>query len=90
MKRQFFRDIEQAFMYILAIAIATGLFILIGLLIYKSIPEQNKDLLNIVIGTFLAAFSSIISYFFGSSKGSNDKTEHIINMRNEKKNDAVG
>ena len=94
MKRQIFKDIEQAFMYILAISIAAGLFILIGLLIYRSIPPENKDLLNIVIGAFLAAFSSIITYFFGSSKGSSEKTEHIMKLTNGKKveenNNAVG
>jgi xanthine/uracil permease len=62
-------------LYILAVVIVVGFFVLLGLLIFKEIPPQNKDLLNIVIGTLLAAFMSVVSYWYGSSKGSADKTE---------------
>jgi len=69
-------------MYSLAALIVFGIFILVGLLIFKTMPEANKDLLILVIGNLMAAFISVISYFFGSSKGSSDKTE-LMHKQNE-------
>ena len=68
-------------MYSLAALIVLKIFVLVGLLIFQTMPEANKDLLILVIGNLMAAFISVISYFFGSSKGSSDKTE-IINKQN--------
>jgi hypothetical protein len=40
-------------------------------------PELNKDLGLIVIGVLAAKFSDVVAYFFGSSKGSSDKTKML-------------
>jgi hypothetical protein len=37
------------------------------------IPNNNKDLINILIGMVATSFVSIVAYYFGSSKGSRDK-----------------
>lgn len=66
---------KELFMYILAIIIVVGIFVLLGILIVREVPVANKDLLNIVVGAFISAFTLVIGYFFGSSKGSADKTE---------------
>ena len=66
---------KNLMMYVLGGLITIGFFGLLWLLIYISIPEQNKDLLNIAIGSLLAAFATVVGYFYGSSKGSADKTE---------------
>jgi cytochrome c biogenesis protein CcdA len=68
---------KNLFMYILGALIVLGFFGLLALLIYKGIPEQNNDVLNITIGGLLAAFATIVSYFYGSSKGSHDKNEML-------------
>jgi len=70
---------KDLFMYILAVIIIAGIFILLGVLLMHEIPTENKDLLNIVIGAFIASFSAVISYFFGSSKGSAEKNEMLKN-----------
>jgi hypothetical protein len=62
-------------LYIIAGIIIIGVFTLIGFLIYKPIPEINRDVLNLTIGALLVAFASVINYWFGSSKGSSDKTD---------------
>lgn len=72
--------IKDLLMYILGGLIVLGFFCLLGLLIYITIPEPNKDLLNIAIGSLIAAFATVVGYFYGSSKGSSDKTE-LLNQK---------
>lgn len=69
----------------LAGIVITGIFILLGILIFKQIPETNNDLLYMVVGALIVSFNTIISYFFGSSKSSADKNEMIKNKFLDKK-----
>ena len=68
---------KDLFMYILGGLIVFGFFGLIGILIYNGVPAENQDLLNITIGSLLAAFATVVGYFYGSSKGSADKNEML-------------
>ena len=68
---------KDLFMYILGGLIVAAFFCLLALLVFNGIPEQNESLLNIAIGSLLAGFSTVVAYFYGSSKGSSDKTEMI-------------
>ena len=74
--------IKELLMYILGGLIVFGFFALMALLIYITIPQPNKDLLNIAIGSLIAAFATVVGYFYGSSKGSADKNE-LINKKPE-------
>lgn len=69
------KEIKELFMYTLAIIIIVGVFILVGILITHEIPKENKDLLNIVVGGYVTLTTMVVSYFFGSSKGSADKND---------------
>lgn len=62
-------------MYILAGMITLGYFGLLAILTFKGVPEQNNDLYNTAMGALLVAFSMVVGYWFGSSKGSSDKNE---------------
>lgn len=66
---------KDKFMYILGGVVVAGTFALLALFIYVEIPEKNEALLNISAGTLLTAFSAVVYYFYGSSKGSSDKTD---------------
>lgn len=71
---------RELFMYILGAFIALGTFTLIGLLVLVVLkhPESPlKDTLTLAIGSLLAAFGLVVGYFYGSSKGSADKSEAI-------------
>ena len=70
---------KQIFQYVLAALIAVGLYWVTYLLIMKAAPEGNKDALLIVLGVMAAAFSSVVGYFFGSSKGSAEKNDLLKN-----------
>jgi len=61
--------------YTLASLVTLGFFALLYILVFHAIPETNKDILNIVIGSLISAFTGVVGFFFGSSQSSQDKTE---------------
>lgn len=73
--------LKDLMMYILGGLITLGFFGLLGLLIFNPTPMENKDLLNITIGSLIAGFTTVVGYFYGSSKGSAEKNE-LINRKN--------
>jgi hypothetical protein len=76
-----FRDI---FKYVLGGLIVIGFFTICIFLLRAEIPGVNKDLFNLLTGALIAAFSTIVGFFYGSSLGSQEKTEMI----NKKNNDV--
>ena len=64
--------------YILDFFIVISTFVLGLLLFLTPIPEQNKDILNILFGTLLGLSVTVVNYHRGSSIGSASKSE-IIN-----------
>jgi len=67
-------------MYILATVIVVGFFALIGLLMWRSMPEGSNDIAFMLFGALVASFTSVVSYFFGSSKGSADKNKLLSGL----------
>jgi drug/metabolite transporter (DMT)-like permease len=68
---------KDFFQYVLGGMIVLGFFSLIGILILHAIPEPNRDLLNVAFGGLITSFIAIVTYFYGSSKGSSDKNEML-------------
>ena len=73
-------------MYILGVLIIVGFFALLVILIFKPIPENNNEVLNLAIGSLLSSFSMVVGYFYGSSAGSAQKTELMNNNKIDKDN----
>lgn len=69
--------------YILDFFIVISTFALGLLLFLTPIPEQNKDILNILFGTLLGLSVTVVNYHRGSSTGSASKSE-IINKLKDK------
>lgn len=69
--------------YILDFFIVISTFTLGLLLFLTPIPEQNKDILNILFGTLLGLSVTVVNYHRGSSNGSASKSE-IINKLKDK------
>lgn len=61
--------------YILGSIITVGFFILLGLLIFRPIPQGNNEILYLAVGALISAFSLVVGYYFGSSAGSAEKTD---------------
>jgi hypothetical protein len=72
---------SNRFMYVLATVVVIGFFGIVGALFFKAIPDGSKEVAYILFGTLSASFGSIMQYFFGSSKGSKEKTEMFIKGR---------
>jgi hypothetical protein len=67
--------------YIIALVVTLGFCTTLGLFIFRAVPEANNQALNITLGAFTAAFMTVVTYFFGSSKGSAEKTEALMNNK---------
>ena len=67
---------------LLAICILIATFILFGLVMFAEgmIDTTRKDIIIYVLGVLSAISTQIVSYYFGSSKGSNDKNMAIDKM----------
>ena len=74
---------EKIFRYALACLIASGFFAVLLFLVKFSIPENNKDLLYIVIGVLIGAFGTIVNYEWGSSRSSSEKNDLLKGGKND-------
>ena len=59
----------------LAIFVVLSSFVLFGILIFVDVRPEAKDILIYILGVLSAAVTQILSYYFGSSQGSKDKSE---------------
>ena len=69
---------ERIIQYSFAAFLLLGFFVLLGIMLYRPIPEQNKSVLEIVLGALAGSVVTVIAYYFGSSKGSSDKQEMLM------------
>ena len=65
------KDKKEIYMYVLGAVIVLGFF---GVVIYKLYKGSD---IQLEIGALLASFAAVVGYFFGSSKGSSDKTDML-------------
>jgi hypothetical protein len=72
---------SKRFVYILAIVVILLTFGYDYYILFNAVPTANKDFLNIVAGSLnTGCLATIIGFFFGSSKGSDDKNKVIENI----------
>ena len=67
-------------LYVLAWTIVTGFFGLIIAMIFITVPQDSSGVVFMLFGSLSAGFGSVIGYFFGSSKSSSDKTDHLVDI----------
>lgn len=68
---------------ILVAAVVIGFFAFLIVLAFVNIPKENKDLVNMLLGAFIVSFTTVISYRFGSSKGSAEKDVTIAQQNTD-------
>jgi dolichol kinase len=73
--KQFLENFSKtSIAHILGVIIVVGCFILMYLMTFKPIPAENKDVVNIAVGfIFGGALAGVTGYFYGASKGDNNK-----------------
>ena len=62
---------------ILAYGVTIGFFGVLAVIMFCSIPNTSRDVLNIMLGSLGTAWTGVIAYYFGSSSGSDAKTQII-------------
>lgn len=72
---------SNKFMYTLATIVVAGFFGVVATLFFADVPKGSENVLYILVGTLAAEFGSIMRYFFGSSKGSSDKTAMLMKRK---------
>ncbi len=60
---------------LLAAGITAGFFGILAYLMLYSPPAGSRDVLNIMLGSLGTAWVSVVAYYFGSSAGSDRKTD---------------
>jgi hypothetical protein len=60
---------------ILAITITVGFFGMLAVVMHYGVQPQSEKLVDIMLGSLGAAWLSVVTYYFGSSAGSDKKTE---------------
>jgi hypothetical protein len=64
---------------VLALSILLLTFVLFGIVMFDNTPVESsrKDILIYILGVLSAISTQIVSYYFGSSAGSKEKTEQL-------------
>ncbi len=71
-------------LYILTWVVVVGFFAVLIMNMVSAIPEGQNTTVSLLIGALIGGFTSVLSYFFGSSKGSSDKSKQIERMGDQK------
>ena len=72
--------LEKAVVPILALGVVGLAFMLIGILMFVDTPNDQQQLVIFALGFITSAAGQVLSFYFGSSQGSKDKTEEIKGM----------
>lgn len=72
-------------LYVLAWVLVVGFLVLIGFLLKVPVPEDQNGVLFMLFGALAAGFSQVLSFFFGSNKSSENKTDMLFNSTPIKK-----
>jgi hypothetical protein len=62
---------------ILAIGVLTGAIFIALLVFFVDFPDSQENILIFVLGSLYGLATQVISYYFGSSQGSKDKTSEL-------------
>jgi translation elongation factor EF-1beta len=60
-------------LYCLAWVLIVGFFSLVGILLWRPVPQDSSGVIFLLFGTLAGAFGSVVGFFFGSSRGSQAK-----------------
>lgn len=83
------KEVKDLYMYLLGALIVIGFFTILIVVFKTEIPTSNTSIANIIIGALVAKFGDVVGYFFGSSKGSADKTEAVNKAAESLANNTV-
>jgi hypothetical protein len=62
---------------ILAIGTVSGALVMTSLIFFVDFPDSQENIIIFVLGSLFGIATQVMSYYFGSSQGSKEKTEEI-------------
>lgn len=71
-------------LYVTAWAVLIGFFTLTGALMFYPLPQGSPQAVFMLFGALAGGFGQVLQYFFGSSKGSSEKTKLLTEMEHGK------
>jgi hypothetical protein len=71
---------KEVYMYVLGAIVVIGF---IALAVFLVVSGKYPDAVNLMVGAVISSFTLVLGYFYGSSKGSADKTEAINQKLNQ-------
>jgi len=72
--------LEKAVVPILALGVVGLAFMLIAILMFVNTPQDQQQIIIFALGFITSAAGQVLSFYFGSSQGSKDKTKEIQDM----------
>lgn len=69
--------LDKAVVPILALGTVGIAFFLIGILMIKDVPQDQQQMVIFALGFITSSAGQVLSFYFGSSQGSKDKTKEI-------------
>ena len=72
--------LDKVVVPVLALGVVGLAFALIGVLMFVNTPTDQQQIIIFALGFITSAAGQVLSFYFGSSQGSKDKTEEIKGM----------
>jgi len=72
--------LEKAVVPVLALGVVGLAFVLIAVLMFVDTPDNQQQLVIFALGFITSAAGQVLSFYFGSSQGSKDKTKEIESL----------
>ena len=73
--------LEKLTMPLLALGTVGLAFLLIGILIFSDIPDDQENIIIFALGFITSAATQVLSFYFGSSQGSKYKDAQLNGLR---------
>jgi hypothetical protein len=74
---QYSTKLDKAVVPILALGTVSLAFLLIGILMFRDVPQDQQQMIIFALGFITSSAGQVLSFYFGSSQGSKDKTKEI-------------
>jgi hypothetical protein len=69
--------LDKAVVPVLALGTVTLAFLFIAILMFRDVPTDQQQMVIFALGFITSSAGQVLSFYFGSSQGSKDKTKEI-------------
>lgn len=69
--------LDKAVVPVLALGTVTLAFLFIAILMFRDVPVDQQQMIIFALGFITSSAGQVLSFYFGSSQGSKDKTKEI-------------